>query len=202
MCRVGCANLLLLQLRIPAPHAAISRGTTRMPRAETAKDKTKDPNGRIRVESLPLGLLPRRCLANSEPKGERATTPACRTRPERCIALVRAISPAGPHRGFGQPPGQRLHSYLYLQIAWKRAARRRFNKYVKGPAPHIRMRPKRNYTRPNFLVLNNRKRRTIVCVRWSRQHQQERKPKPARKFSRTYEPTKHCLNQASTPPKS
>jgi hypothetical protein len=202
LCRIDCANFFA-QAPVPAPpHPRNPAEPQKGYEKKWQKKKQKIPPPEPRWSHFYLGS----CLAAALRTLNHKADPPQLLPIEDGLRVVLHLSarfhPLGRIEGFGQPPGQRLHSYLYFQIAWKRAARRRFNKYVKGPAPHIRMRPKRDYTRPNFLVLNNRKRRTIVCVRWSRQHQQERKPKPARKFSRTYEPTKHCLNQASTPPKS
>jgi hypothetical protein len=86
---------------------------------------------------------------------------------------------------FRQPSAHGLNAYPDLQIVGKRGPRRRFHKHIKSSGANVRMSPKSNYTRPNFLVLNNGKRRPVVRAGGRMQHQQEHNQKPNRNFLRT-----------------
>ena len=91
----------------------------------------------------------------------------------------------------GKPASSGLNANLDFQIARNRTAGRRFHEHIKSPGANIRMSPERNYTRPNFLVLDNGKRRAVVCASWHRQRQQEHNQKPNRNSSRTCRAIQH-----------
>ena len=65
----------------------------------------------------------------------------------------------------GKPATDRLYAYFNLQIARDRGARRRIHHDEESSSAHVRMRPERNNTRPNLLVHDDRKWRTVVRMR-------------------------------------
>src|SRR6202030_976812 len=63
---------------------------------------------------------------------------------------------------FREPPANRLYSKIDLQIAGNRNSRGRIHHDKKGSDTDVRMRPERNNTRPDALVHDDRKWRTIM----------------------------------------
>src|ERR1700733_473821 len=90
------------------------------------------------------------------------------------------LHPLGLIKSLRQPSGYGLNAYLDVQLARNRTTGRRFHEHIKSPGANVRMSPESNYTRPNFLVLNNGKRGAVVCAGWHRRHQQEHNQKPER----------------------
>src|ERR1700736_2126360 len=75
-----------------------------------------------------------------------------------------------------KPPADRLYPQIDLQISGNRSARWRIDQNKKGSNPNIRMGPQRNDTRPNALIHNNRKWRTVMPMRrWCIQHSEPSK---------------------------
>ena len=98
--------------------------------------------------------------------------------------LVAAVILVGCIDYLGKAPALRLNADLYLEIFGNRTPRDRFHKDKECSRAHIRMRPERNDTGADPMVLDDRERWPVVRVGGCRQHQPERERKAEGNSSR------------------
>ena len=194
-----CSSSLLPQLRVPAPP-----GTR-----NTANPQECQEQKRQKVQQKIPSPEPGWChlywgchlAAAQRTLHHQANTPQLLpVELSLSVVLQRTVRfhPRGLIKPLRQPAGDGLHPYRDLQVVRDGAARHWFHEYVECSSAHVRMSPESNYTRSNLPLLNDGKRRPIVCSGWRRQHQQEHNQKPNRNFSRTRKAIHHPVNTNAT----
>lgn len=172
--------------RVPAaPHARNAEKPQECHHQKRQKIQQKIPTAKPRWSHFYLGCFLSTALRTLNHKAHVPQLLLIKISLSVVLRLPAGFHAPGIVKLLGKPSSYGLNTDLNFQIVRKRTARRRFHEHVKRSGADVRMRPKSNYTGPNFLVLNNGKWGSVVCAGWRKQQQQEHNQKPDRNYSRT-----------------